>query len=178
MAPVGNQALGPVYHVFVALRTASLDGLDVAARVGLGDADAASLLAGRHQGQESLLLLQCSVGRDHVGHDEVQFSSRLAHPSPADFLNDQGVGRDIQLKPAVLFGDHRAEQAQLLHPLHQLEGVLAACHFLGDRWTSLRTNSLIVATTSALRFRSIDKTAPETGRGHFSTAPELLRVQV
>ena len=34
VAPVGNQALGPVYHVFVAFADgASLDGLDVAARV-------------------------------------------------------------------------------------------------------------------------------------------------
>ena len=64
------------------------------------------------------------MGRHHVGHDQVRIQDAAqAHPTAADLLDDKGIGRDIQLQTAVLLRDNRSEQAQLLHPLHQLEGV-------------------------------------------------------
>ena len=94
VAAVGNEALGAVDDILVAVPDrAGLDGLYVAARVGLGDADAAPLLARCHQGQEVFLLLLGTVSRDHVRHDQVGVEDAAqAHPSPADLLDDQGVG--------------------------------------------------------------------------------------
>ena len=126
VAPVGDKGLGPIHHVFVAVpRRPCLDRLDVASRVGLGNANAAALLSRGHQGQEPLLLLLCPVGGNHMGHDEVGVQDAAqAHPAAADFFDDQRVGRYIQPYPAVLLGYQRAEEAKSLHFLHEVNGIL------------------------------------------------------
>src|SRR5579863_2720571 len=58
------------------------NGLDVAACVGFGEADAAALLAFGHDGEETLTLILCAVGLNHVGDQNVGVNDATqTHPA-------------------------------------------------------------------------------------------------
>ncbi len=111
------------------------DRRDVGAQAGLGHRERAADLTGRHQREVLLLLLGCAVLHQHVGHDEVGVDDPGdAHPAPRDLLHAQRVGQQRLAEPAVLLGDHQAEDAELLKTLDDLGGVLiGVLELLRDR---------------------------------------------
>ena len=173
MPAVGDQALGAVHHVVVAVvHCLGLDGLHVAAGIGFGDADAAPFLAGGHLGKVGLFLLLGAVGGDHVGHDQVGVQDAAqAHPTPADLLDDQGVGADVQSQAAVFLGDDGAEQPQLLHAFHEFEGILVVVFHLLSNGTHFPAHKFSDGVDdAALGFGQRGQSnASRLGLKHFST---------
>ena len=69
---------------------------------------------------------------EHVGDDEVRVDDAgHAHPAAGDLLDDQGVREQRLAQPAVLLGDHQAEDAELLEALDDVGGVLVLVLQLG-----------------------------------------------
>ena len=102
----------------VGLLAGRLDGLDVGAQLGLGEAEGGPDLAGRHLRQQSLLLLIGPELHQQVAADEMGIDHPRDRDPPArELLDDHRVGRQIQPHPAVLLGDRDPEQAELLHLL-------------------------------------------------------------
>src|SRR5204863_329335 len=131
-ARVGDEHLGAVHHVVVALAArGGADALRIAAGVGLRQAERRPVLAARHGGQVALLLLPRAVRAEHVGEHEVRVEdAREAHPAAAELLDDHRVGGVVEAEAAVLERDGGAEEPELLHALDQrlrvLVGVLVA----------------------------------------------------
>ena len=115
---VGQPHLLAVDDVLVTfLGRAALDRRDVGSAVRLAHRERTADLAGRHPGQEVLLLLVGAVLADHVRDDEVGVDHAAdAHPAAGDLLDDQGVRQQRLAETAVLLRDHEAEQPHLLHP--------------------------------------------------------------
>ena len=121
---VGDERLGAVDHVLVAVADRRrADPGDVGAGAGLGDPEAADLLALDPGHQVALLLLlgaeQVDGGEDHVGLD------REAHVGPAGARVAHALGADQRVEvvaalPAVLLGEAEAEVAELAGALHDL----------------------------------------------------------
>ena len=142
-AAVGQPHLLAVDHVVVPARLPvplhslgpGADRRDIRAHARLRHGEGAAHVAGRHPGQEVLLLLLCAVLADHVGDDEVGVDdARHRHPAAGDLLHHQRVGEQRLAQAAVLLGNGQPEQAELLHPLDDLGRVLVlVLKLAGDR---------------------------------------------
>ena len=135
-AAVGQPHLLAVDHVIVAVALRpGADRRDVRAHARLGHGKRAAHLAGRHLGQEVVFLLLGAVLADHVGDDEVGVDDAGdRHPAAGDLLHHQRVGQQRLAQAAVLLGNGQPEQAELLHPLHDLGRVLVlVLKLAGDR---------------------------------------------
>ena len=87
-----------------------------------------SYLAGGHARQPGVLLFVRAGHDDHAGdHAVPAHRPGQAHPSPGQFLGDQGEAGGGDPGAAVALGDDQAEDTELLHRLDQLGwvGVLA-----------------------------------------------------
>ena len=121
---VGDEGLGAVDHVLVAVADRGrADAGDVGAGAGLGDPEAADLLALDPGVEVALLLLlgaeQVDRGQDHVGLD------REAHVGAARARVAHALGADqrvvvVAALAAVLLREAEAEEAELAGPLHRL----------------------------------------------------------
>ncbi len=132
-AAVGQPHLLAVDHVVIAVgHRLGADRRDVRAQARLRHGEGTAHLAGRHLGQEVVLLLWRAVLADHVSHDEVGVDdARHRHPAAGELLYHQRVGEQRLAEAAVLFGDGQPEQAELLHPLDDLGGILVLMLKLG-----------------------------------------------
>ena len=99
----------------------------VRAEVGLGEAEAADLLAGGEQREPVLLLLLGAEGVDRIHHQRALHRGERADAgvAPLELLHDQAVGDVVEPRAAVLLRQVGAEQAQLRHARNQLLGKLA-----------------------------------------------------
>ena len=131
-------------HPLVALaHRLGADRRDVGPQPGLGHRERPAHLAGRHPRQVALLLLLGAVLEDQVGHDEVRVDDAAhRHPAPRDLLDDQGVGEQRLPEPAVLLGDHQAEDPHLLHALDDVGRVLVLVLELGRHRDDLLVDEL------------------------------------
>ena len=113
---IADPHLGPVQQVVVAH---VLEGGDhaagVAAVVGLGEAEAADLLALDHVGQPLLLLLLAAVLPNGVHGQRTLHAAQAAQAAIAalDLLHDQAVADLVQPGSAVFLGQEGAERADL-----------------------------------------------------------------
>src|SRR5437762_2769036 len=87
---VGDHQLGAVDDVRIAIaHGVGFDTGEVAARVGLGEADAAALGARGYSGQVVALLLLGAVFLDGAGHDEMRIDdASQTHPAFAELFDD------------------------------------------------------------------------------------------
>ena len=121
---IGDEGLGAVDHVLVPIADrGGADSGDIGSGAGLGDRQAADLLALDPGDEVALLLLlgaeQVDRRQDHVG------LHREAHVGPAGAGVAHGLGPDqrvvvVAALPAVLLREAEAEEAQLAGPLHRL----------------------------------------------------------
>ena len=123
--PVRDPRLGAVDDVArpVAARGGPDRGLEVRAPVRLGEGEPAPDLAARELRQPFALLRLGAVAHHGGGHDEVGVvDPGDRHPHPGHPLHDPRVGGRPEAEASVLLGDDRAEQAELLHPFHDVLG--------------------------------------------------------
>ena len=114
---VGDEHLTPVQDVLLAVaRSGGLDVLDVAAGLGLGQAERAADVAVRHGGQQAFLLLFGAEITDDGRHDVMRSDdSGDAHPALAELLEDHRHRGVVEAEAAVVFGYGYAEQTQFAH---------------------------------------------------------------
>ena len=125
MDPVRDPGLGTVDDVTrpVAARDGPDRGLEIRAPVRLGQREAAADLATRELRKPLAFLRRRAVAHQGRRHDEVGVvDTGDRHPHPGHPLHDAGVGGRPEAEAAILLGNDRAEQAELLHPLHDVLG--------------------------------------------------------
>jgi len=122
LAAVGDEHLGAGNEVAIAVASSlSADGLDVGARVRLGEAEPSARLATREARQEpASLLLRAVVEHDEGGHGVAVDHSGERHEAAADLLDDLSVGANVEPQTPVGGGHERAEEPELAHARHQL----------------------------------------------------------
>ena len=135
LAAVRDEHLGPVQHVRVtALLGDGANRLDVRARVGLGERQAAPRLAVRQAGQEAPPLRLGAVGQqDERGHGVAVQHAGERHEAAADLLDDLRVGRAVEAQAAVRLRHQRAEEAELPHAGDQVVRVAVGVLERGGR---------------------------------------------
>ena len=135
MAPIGDEHLGAVQHVLLAvLGCVEGEGLHIAASVRFSESKPAPHLATGHGRQESRFLLLGAEVRDDVGHDVMGANdSADTHPALGNLLENHGEGGVVQPHPSPFFGDSDAKEAHSLHLFDEIEGhdVLLVV-FIGD----------------------------------------------
>jgi GntR family transcriptional regulator len=126
MDAVGDPGLGAVEHIVVAIATRhGADALQVGAGIGLGQADAATDLAGGEARQPRPLLRLGTVALHGGGHDQVGVEDAgRRHPRLGNARDDAGIHGGRKSQTTVLGVDRRTEQAELLHLLDQVVGIL------------------------------------------------------
>ena len=114
---VGDVGLGAVDHPVAAVaHRARLDGGDVGAGVGLGDAEAEDLLAGDRGDRPLLLLLLGAEGEDRRhGHVDLDADAHreAAVGAVVELLAEDQLAQEVAALPAVLLGLVEAEEAAL-----------------------------------------------------------------
>ena len=121
LAAIGDEHLRAGDEVAVAVPPRHrAQGLDVGARVRLGEAEAAARLAAGEARQEPrALLVRPVVEHDQRGHGVAIEDAGERHEPAADLLDHPRVGRDVEAEPAVCARHEGAEEAELSHPRDQ-----------------------------------------------------------
>ncbi|EAU62243.1 conserved hypothetical protein [Stigmatella aurantiaca DW4/3-1] len=125
LGAVGDPVLRAVDDVLVApAHRDRLLGRRVAARLGLGEAEAAELLAAGERGEELLLLLLVAVLRHRIAVERVVHAHDDAGggAATADLLHGDGVADVVQPGAAILLGHRHPQERQLGQLLHRLGG--------------------------------------------------------
>src|SRR5262249_42071481 len=132
---VGDPELGTVQDVAVALTLgARLHPARVGAVVGLGETEAADLLAPCHRGEPRVLLRVGAIGVDRVHHQAAlhRRGRAQARIAPLEFLHDQPVCDVAEPGAAVAF-ERGAEHAELAKLGNELDGKRAGAVMVGDQ---------------------------------------------
>src|SRR5947199_6569071 len=126
MDTVRNPQLGTIEHIVLAVPHGShADSLDVAACIGLGDTQAAALIALCHQWEKALALLPGTVSSNHIGNKYMRIhDASETHPSPRKLFDDLDIGRKVKTQATIGFGNGRTEYAQFFEFFDQVEGVV------------------------------------------------------
>jgi hypothetical protein len=126
LTSIGDEHLRARDQVMVALPARhGADGLDVRARVRLGEAEASTRDTACQPRQEALALLVGAVmENDEGGHGVAVDHPRQGHPAPAQLLDHARIIRHAQAEPAVLHRHQGAEKAQLAQTADEEMGIL------------------------------------------------------
>ena len=125
LAAVGDEHLRPGQHEVVAPAARDgADGLDVGARLGLGEAEAAAGLAAGEARQEAVALrLGAVLEHDEGRHGVAVDHAGQRHEAPAQLLDDPRVRRHVEPESAPGPRHQRAEQPELAQARHEVVGV-------------------------------------------------------
>src|SRR6266704_824405 len=75
-------------------------GMDAAACIGLGDTQAAALIALCHQWEKALALLPGTVSSNHIGNKYMRIhDASETHPAPRKLFDDLDIGRKVKTQP-------------------------------------------------------------------------------
>ena len=97
----------------------------IAAAVGLREGEGSPTVAVDHSREVLRALVFGPVPSDHDAGDLVGVEdSREAHPAPAEFFYQAGVGFGAEPETSVFGGDGRSEEAELAHLVEHLLGEL------------------------------------------------------
>src|SRR5437764_695221 len=114
MDAVRNPQLGTIEYIVLAVPHSShANSLDVAACIGLGDTQAAALIALCHQWEKALALLPGTVSSNHIGNKYMRIhDASKNHPAPSKLFDDLDIGRNVQTPATNGVRNDRPESAQ------------------------------------------------------------------
>src|SRR5262249_30567983 len=105
--------------------------LYIAAGVGFSERKASAFFAFCHGREEPPLLLFCTKERDDVSEEEVRVDDPAqAHPTSADFFNNERIRSERYPHATVFAGDNRTKDPEFFHTFNQRMWVfIAMFHF-------------------------------------------------
>src|SRR5262249_8707806 len=100
------------------------DGLNVAAGVGLRDADSSTFIALGHQRKEAPALLLRAIGCNHIRNEYMRvYNSGKAHPAAREVFDNLYIGQKVKAQAAIGFRDSRAEDTKGFELINEFIGI-------------------------------------------------------
>ncbi len=176
---VGDEHLAAVEHVVVAVAPRRrAQGGGVAARLGLGQGEAAQLAAGGERCQELALLRLVAVAQERIADQRVvdREDDAARSADPGDLLDHHAVGDHVHARPAERFRDVDPGETELAGLVEEVDRELAGGvdlpgarlhHFGGEPAHGLAQQDLL--------FAQLDLHAsPREGAGRANAAPTAM----